>query len=106
MKHTKEERNLLQKLKDGELDGRVGDTLEYGDHKKVYYDKFIKDGIPTVRRTGEGYKFFDGKENTRVPGNVEDTPYENDSDKLEFLQRYGWLIDDQDAKEYSKKYKK
>lgn len=69
----------MQKLKDGELDGRVCNTLEYGEHKKVYYDKFIKDGVPTVRWTGDGYKFFDGKENTRVLGNVEDTSYENNS---------------------------
>lgn len=105
MKKTKLEKVILDKLSNGELDGKVGDTFVTGNYKNVYYDKFIKDGTPISRRESEGTKYFDGKENVRKPGKIEDTPYETDEQKLGFFQRYGWLMDDPDVKEYSAKFK-
>ena len=53
MRKTKEEKNLLAKLASGALDGPVGNLFECGDHKKVYYGKYIKDGVPVSYREGE-----------------------------------------------------
>ena len=102
---TKEEKMLLQKLSDGLLDGRVGDTFVARGYKKVYYDKYIKNGIPVFRRTGEGSKYFDGKETVRVAGKVIDTMCETIPEKLDFLRRYGWLMKDNDVIKYSAKFK-
>ena len=49
--------------------------------------------------------FFNGKENERIPGKREEEHYDTDDRKLEFLQRYGWLTDDDDVRAYSAKYK-
>lgn len=102
---TGEEKNLLKKLALGLLDGIVGRVFVYGGYSKVYCGKFIKNGIPCSYREGEGSKFFNGKENERIPGKREVETYDTDDAKLSFLQRYGWLIDDDDAKKYSAKFK-
>ena len=44
-------------------------------------------------REGEATRFFNGKENERIPGKRKEERYDTDDRKLEFLQRYGWLID-------------
>jgi len=106
MKKTKEEKGLLAKLASGALDGMVGDTKVYsGGYKNVYYSKYIENGEPVSRREGESSRFFNGKENERVPGKKEEERYNTDEQKLEFLQKYGWLTADEDAKAYSAKYK-
>ena len=105
MRKTKEEKNLLAKLASGVLDGAVGRELECGGYKKVYVGKYIKDGEPVSYREGEGSKFFNGKENEYIPGKREEEHYDTDEKKLGFMQRYGWLIDDEDAKSYSAKFK-
>lgn len=102
---TVEEKNLLSKLSQGLLDGMVGRELIYGGYSKVYCGKYIKDGIPYSYREGEGSKFFNGKENERISGKREVESYDTNDAKLSFLQKYGWLIDDDDAKSYSAKYK-
>ena len=99
------EKLLLEKLEKGELDGQVGNTFVTGFHKKVYLDKLIIKGIPTFRRTGESSKFFDGKENVRIPGKVVDTVCNTVSEKLNFLQKYGWLMKDPDVVKYSAQFK-
>ena len=89
MSRTDEENNLLQKLASGSLDGMVGDEREYRGYRSVYCGKYIKNGEPVSYRQGER----------------EEEHFDTDDRKLEFLQRYGWLMDDEDVKAYSAKYK-
>lgn len=105
MRKTNEEKGLLAKLASGILDGMVGNEKTYSGYKDVYCGKYIKDGEPVSYREGESSRFFNGKENERVPGKRTEEHYDNDERKLEFLQRYGWLTDDEDAKAYSAKFK-
>ncbi len=105
MRKTSEEKNLLEKLASGVLDGMVGDERVYHGYKNVYCGKYIKDGEPVSYRQGESERFFNGKENERIPGKREEEHYDTDEEKLDFLQRYGWLIDDEEVKAYSAKYK-
>ena len=105
MKMTAEERNLLAKLASGVLDGMVGDEREYRGYRSVYCGKYIKGGEPVSYRQGESTRYFNGKENESVPGKREETHFDTEERKLEFLQRYGWLIDDDEVKSYSAKYK-
>ncbi len=105
MSKTQEERRLLKKLASGILDGRVGKEREYRGYKSVYCGKFIKNGIPVSYRQGQSERFFDGKENERIPGKRVEEIYDSDDKKLTFLQKYGWLMDDDDVKNYSAKYK-
>lgn len=105
MKRTAEERNLLKKLASGVLDGMIGDEREYRGYKSVFCGKYIKDGMPVSYRQGESTRIFNGKENERIPGKREEEHYDTDDRKLEFLQRYGWLTDDDDVRAYSAKFK-
>ena len=105
MKRTVEEKNLLAKLASGMLDGIVGDEREYRGYKSVYCGKYIKNGEPVSYRKGESTRFFNGKENERIPGNRKEERYDTDERKLEFLQRYGFLMNDADVKAYSAKFK-
>ena len=102
---NKEERNLLDKLASGLLDGMVGDEREYRGYKSVYCGKYIKDGIPISYRQGASERFFNGRENERIPGKREEERYDTNERKIEFLQRYGWLIDDEEVRTYSAKFK-
>lgn len=105
MAYTKEEKGLLAKLASGLLDGMVGDEKVYHGYKDVYCGKYIKDGEPVSYREGESTRFFNGKENERIPGKRTEEHYSSDGEKLSFLQRYGWLTNDEDAKRYSAKFK-
>ena len=103
---TPEERNLLVKLASGVLDGMVGDELVYREYKNVFCGKLIKDGEPISYRQYESDRCLNGNNNERIPGKCEVVHYNTDDKKLEFFQKYGWLIDDQDARAYSAKYKR
>lgn len=105
MRRSKEEKNLLNKLASGVLDGMVGDERVYRGYKNVYCGKYIKNGEPVSYRQGESEKFFNGKENERIPGKREEEHYDTDDKKLYFLQKYGWLTDDEEVRSYSAKYK-
>ena len=102
---TTEERNLLQKLARGKLDGMVGEEREYRGYRSVFCGKYIKDGEPVSYRQGESERFFNGKENERTPGKREEEHFDTDDRKLKFLQRYGFLMEDPDARAYSAKFK-
>ena len=66
----------------------------------------IKDGIPIRYKKGPGGKYFDGKENVKFEGKKSiREKWETDDEKLGFLQKYGWLIDNDEVKDYSKKFK-
>ena len=101
---TKEEIGLLKLLSSGELDGYVGDFLFTTGGSTVWTE--IKNGIPVRYKQGPGGKFFNGKENERYEG-VKHTlaEYKTDIQKLEFLQKYGWLIENDDVKNYSSRFK-
>lgn len=105
MRKTNEEKGLLAKLASGVLDGMVGDEKVYHGYKDVYCGKYIKDGEPISYRQGESIRFFNGKENERIQGKRTEEHYDTDDRKLEFLQRYGWLTDDEDVRKYSAKFK-
>ena len=105
MNKTREERSLLEKLASGVLDGMVGREKVYHGYRNVYFGKYIKDGEPVSYREGESSRFFNGKENERISGKREEDHYDTDDRKLEFLQRYGWLMDDEDVRAYSAKFK-
>ena len=105
MRRSNEEKKLLTKLESGILDGMVGDETVYHGYKDVYCGKYIKNGEPVSYREGESTRFFNGKENERIPGKRTEERYDTDDRKLEFLQRYGWLIDDSDVRAYSAKFK-
>ena len=101
---TDEENALLQKLSSGELDGLVGNVIFTTGNSSVWTE--IRDGNPVRYKQGPGGKFFDGKENVRYEG-VKHTleEWKTDEEKLAFLQKYGWLIDNNEAKDYSSKFK-
>lgn len=105
MKRTSEEEKLLAKLASGELDGMVGDEREYREYRRVYCGKYIKDGKPVFYRQREATMFFNGNENEIIPESREEEHFDTDDRKLEFLQRYGWLINDGGVKAYSAKFK-
>lgn len=105
MQTSNEEKNLLAKLASGVFDGMVGNVLECGDYKKVYFGKYIKNGVPVSYKQGENGKFFNGKENEFVSGEREEEYFDTDEKKLSFLKRFGWLIDDEDARNYSANFK-
>ena len=65
----------------------------------------MRNGIPVSYRQGQSERFFDGKENERIPGKRVEEIYDSDDKKLTFLQKYGWLMDDVVVKDYSAKYK-
>ena len=99
------EKTVLSKLSSGLLDGVVGDDLVTGDHAKVTIRHIIANGIPQTLRFGPGSKYFDNKETVRVAGNVTKKFFESVDEKLSFLQKFGWLIDDPDVKAYSALFK-
>ncbi len=84
MKRTTEEKNLLKKLESGVLDGMVGDERVYRGYKNVYCGKYIKNGEPISYRQGESERFFNGKENERIPGKREEEHYDTDEKNYVF----------------------
>ena len=101
---TKEEKNLLQKLASGALDGIVGDDLTTKGGSTIW--TAIKDGLPAMVKQGPGGKSFNGKENERYEGVLQTLQkWVTDDEKLQFLQKFGWLLKDSDVKAYSTKFK-
>lgn len=94
MVRTAEEKHLLMRLANGEFDGAVGGCFVTGSYKKVYHWKMIVGGVPLFIREGESTRFFNGKENETIPGKRTEQRFETDIQKLEFLQRFGWLMND------------
>ena len=104
MAFTKEEKGLLKKLASGALDGMVGDEFFTSGKSSIW--KVIKDGIPRELKQGPTKKFFNGKENERIPGVLHTLrEWITDEEKLKFLQNFGWLMRDADVRAYSAKFK-
>ena len=103
MGFTNEERDLLDKLNSGMLDGRVGDVYYVG-NSSVW--KEIVDGVPTEYKKGPGGKFFNGKENEGYEGVLHvKKRWKSDKDKINFLRKYGFLMLDSAVRSYSGKFK-
>ena len=101
MMHTREEQFLLEKLAGGLLDGAVGDEREYRVYRSVYCGKKIRNGVPVSYRQSEP----SGSPTGQDPVEREEETFDTEERKLEFLQRYGWLMEDEDVKAYSAKFK-
>ena len=99
------EKIVLEKLNKGLLDGVIGDDFITGDYAKVTFRKIIKNGIPQLLRLGADSKFFNNKESIRVSGKESVQLFETITEKLSFLKKYGWLINDPDVKAYSALFK-
>ena len=99
-----EEIGLLKKLLSEELDGPVGTNYYTSGGSTIWME--IKNGNPVRYKQGPGGKFFDGKENIKFEGKrTVLEKWETDDEKLAFLQKYGWLMEDKDVKSYSAKFK-
>ncbi len=105
MKFAELEKVILEKLDNGLLDGVVGKDSPMGDYATVIFRKVIKNGIPQIVRFGADKKYFDGKETIKVAGKQTVQLIEKTADKLKFLQKYGFLMDDPDVKKYSAFFK-
>lgn len=101
---TNEEKKLLQKMASGALDGIVGDNITTSGGSTVW--KSIKNGLPAMFKQGPGGKLFNGKENERYEGVLHTLQkWVTDDEKLQFLRKFGWLMQDTDVKAYSAKFK-
>lgn len=101
---TNEEKKLLQKMASGALDGIVGDNITISGGSTVW--KSIKNGLPAMFKQGPGGKFFNGKENECYEGVLHTLQkWATDDEKLQFLRKFGWLMQDTDVKAYSAKFK-
>ncbi len=78
---------ILKNLADGKYDGERKDSETNG----VSHGYYIHDGTPVKYREGPSSKFFDGKENVRVPGKRTEERFETIEQKTAFFQKYGWL---------------
>jgi len=105
MQMTNEEQLLLAKLASGELDGLVGEETPCAEYKGTYHGQFIKDGEPVYYIQNEWPRFSNGKENMQIPSKRSEECFTTDEEKLNFLQKYGWLMGDEDVRKYSAKFK-
>lgn len=100
-----EESKLLRLLETGELDGDVGETRTFRIYSSVRCGRYIKNGIPTVFREGRIRSRLIGKEDDSSPVTREEEECLSEESKLLFLQKYGWLINNEFVRSYSKKFK-
>lgn len=100
---TEEEKKLLFKLNKGNFDGMVGDRVVTVRGSAVFV--MIQNGMPICYERGPAINFFNGKERERQEGKLFVLKkWETNSEKIEFLRSLGWLINDKEAKKYSKKW--
>lgn len=100
-----EEHYLLQLLESGELDGNVGETRTYRKYRSFISGRCIKDGIPIIFREGRIGTSLQGSEREDDPIIREEEKCLTPDSKLAFLQKFGWLTNNERVRNYSKKYK-
>lgn len=105
MNCSPEEQKLLDMLAGGVLDGSVGDVREYHCYHSVRCRMVIRNGVPIICRQNERNGTFCSKAGISYPDGYQEDAFDTAERKLEFLQRFGWLIDDEAVKAYSAKYK-
>ena len=91
-------------MSEGEYDGNWSESTKNG----VSFTLSIDDGVPKSRRVGKSTRFFNGKENERIPGRVDETVYDTPEQQADFVRRYGFIGElfgfDDDAKKASGEY--
>lgn len=80
-------KDILSNLAKGNYDGRRIDNEENG----VSWGFYIDDGTPVKYREGKSSKFFNGKENERIPGERTEERFDTEEQKETFFQKYGYL---------------
>lgn len=101
---TNEEKKLLSKLREGLLDGSVGNSSSTTGGSTIWMS--IKNGVPKEFKQGPSKRFFNGKENETIEGVLHTLKeWATDEDKLQFLRKFGWLMKDTDVLAYSAKFK-
>lgn len=100
-----EEKQLLLLLETGKLDGDVGDIRTFRVYHSVKCGRYIKNGVPTTYHEGKEQAKLLEKETETSPIIREEERCLTPESKLLFLQRFGWLIDNEQVRNYSKKYK-
>ena len=90
MRLSDQEKELLERLENSKFDNQVGDELTTSGVSTVWFE--IEDGIPKQY-----------KEVPSVFHTLEE--WTSDLEKIQFLRKYGWLIDDKDAQDYSAEYR-
>ena len=106
MSYTEEEQELLSLLKSGKLDGNVGDRRRCREYRTAYYGRRIVSGVPYIYKETEAAVIKVGKLRRVQSATYYVDACESDDQKLEFLQNYGWLMEDSRAKAYSARFKK
>lgn len=99
------ESNLLEKLNKGLLDGVIGSDYKSRSERCISYRNVIEDGIPKSIKLKTDVAFFDSVDNVLVSSVESVISFETDDEKLTFIQKYGWLMDDPDAQFYSSFFK-
>lgn len=101
---TSLQKKLLEKLASGALDGQVGDDLITSGKSTVWMT--IINGIPQRLKEGPGGRYFDNRTNVHFSGKKSILQiWQTDTEKLDFLGKFGWLMKDKDVQEYSKLFK-
>ena len=99
-----ENMRLLERLEDGEFNGWVGDELTTSGVSTVWFE--IEDEVPKQYKEGLSSKFFNDEENETAPGVLHTLEeWTSDLEKIQFIRKYGWLIGDEDAQDYSVEYR-
>ena len=101
MNFSKLEIKLLNKLNNGLLNGVIGRDYKSRSEKYIIYRNVIEDGTPKSIRLKTDVAFFDSVDNVFVSSVESIISFETDDEKLTFIQKYGWLMDDPDAQFYS-----
>lgn len=96
--------DILKALADGQYDGARSDSEMNG----VWSGYYVDNGTPVKYREGPSTRFFDGKENSRTPGNRTEERFETEEEKTTFFQKYGFkndmFGDHPEIVEYSRAY--
>lgn len=101
MLFSEEEQRLLNELKAGKFDGRVGDSVETSGG--ISYWMVIKNGIPVMYKRMRGGDIFNEPKAERYDSETKvSNRWKTDVEKLAFLKQYGWLMEHSDAVKYSR----
>ena len=96
---TEEEQRLLDRLEAGEFDGQVGDEFEASNG--YTYRTVIEKGIPRRYRRKDGCYYSDRYDEMRAYNETMRKEWLSDPEKLAFLAKFGFLINDEDVKKYN-----
>ena len=93
------EKNLLFKLGNRQFDGTVGPGVVL--HKTITYETLIVDGEPMLIQRAESEITLNNGRCMRDGYGEKHLMFTSNEEKIDFLRRYGWLIEDDEAKAFS-----